>query len=214
MTAIRVLLADDHQGVRTGIRQLLEKTADIQVIGEAATGAETLQLVQQLAPDLLLLDMALPDLSGVEVAQRLHESASGVRILALSAYSDEQYITGVLDNGAAGYLTKQEAIHHLVEAVHSVAQGAARWFSPQIRSKLATQPANRTQATPTKSILLTKQEQEVLTLAATGVTANQIALRLQVNTAIVQFHIQNICNKFQVHSLQEAITPATQQKLI
>jgi DNA-binding NarL/FixJ family response regulator len=175
VTAIRVLLADDHQGVRTGIRQLLEKTADIQVIGEAATGAETLQLVQQLAPDLLLLDMALPDLSGVEVAQRLHESASGVRILALSAYSDEQYITGVLDNGAAGYLT---------------------------------------QATPTKSILLTKQEQAVLTLAATGVATNQIALRLQVSTAIVQFHIQNICNKFQVHSLQEAITPATQQKLI
>lgn len=214
MTAIRVLLADDHQGVRTGIRQLLEKTADIQVIGEAATGAETLQLVQQLAPDLLLLDMALPDLSGVEVAQRLHESASGVRILALSAYSDEQYITGVLDNGAAGYLTKQEAIHHLVEAVHSVAQGAERWFSPQIRSKLAAQPANRTQATPTKSILLTKQEQEVLTLAATGIAANQIALRLQVSTAIVQFHIQNICNKFQVHSLQEAIIPATHQKLI
>jgi DNA-binding NarL/FixJ family response regulator len=109
MTTIRVVLAEDHPITRAGIRNLLEKAADIDVVGEAGDGSETVRLVRELAPDVLLLDMELPGLKGVEVARQLQAARAPVRILALSAYDDKEYIRGLLSSGAAGYLTKEEA---------------------------------------------------------------------------------------------------------
>ncbi len=108
MTSIRVVIADDHPVMRDGIRNVLDKAIDIEVVGEAGDGVEALRLVGDLNPDVLLLDMELPGLKGVEVAQRLQASAAAVRILALSAYNDQEYIRGLLASGAAGYLLKEE----------------------------------------------------------------------------------------------------------
>ena len=114
---IRVILADDHPVVRTGIRTLLQQAEDIVVVAETGNGSEVFKLVEQLAPDVLLLDMEMPGLSGVEVAMRLKEEGAVVRVLALSAYDDEEYIRNLLLHGAAGYLTKEEAIEIIIDAV-------------------------------------------------------------------------------------------------
>jgi DNA-binding NarL/FixJ family response regulator len=113
----RVVLADDHPRVRSGIRHLLEKAPDIKVVGEAADGEEALQLVEELAPDVLLLDIEMPLVDGIEVARRMKQQQSEVRILALSAHHNHQYINGLFSAGAAGYLTKDEAPEKIVKAV-------------------------------------------------------------------------------------------------
>jgi DNA-binding NarL/FixJ family response regulator len=137
MKTTRVVVADDHPMVRTAIRKLLEKATDIAVIGEADDGAEALRLAEDLAPDVLLLDMEMPGLHGVEVARQLQAGGSAVRILALSAYDDQQYILGMLTSGAAGYLTKEEAPRILIEAVRGVARGERGWVSRWVAAKMA-----------------------------------------------------------------------------
>jgi len=132
----RVVLADDHAIVRAGIRRILRSAPDIEVIGEASDGAEALQLVTQLKPDVLLLDMEMPVLNGVVVARLLKAAQSRVRILALSAYDDEQYIVGLLENGAAGYLTKEEVPKTIIEAVRGIAQGDIGWMSERVASRV------------------------------------------------------------------------------
>lgn len=127
MEITRVLLADDHPRVRAGIRNLLEKASDIEVIGEARDGEEALKLAEDLSPDVLLLDMEMPQMSGVEVARKLRAQGSPVRIVALSAYHDRQYIQAMLSTGASGYLTKDEAPEKIVGAVRSAAQGQDAW---------------------------------------------------------------------------------------
>jgi DNA-binding NarL/FixJ family response regulator len=134
MTSIRVALADDHQVVRIGVRSMLEKAPDIVVVGEANDGAGALRLVAELSPDILLLDVEMPGMTGVEVARRLQASGSPVRVLALSAYDDESYIAALLASGAAGYLTKDDAMEMLVDAVRGVARGEQGWLSARVRS--------------------------------------------------------------------------------
>ncbi len=130
MKTTRVVLADDHPVVRASIRRLLEKAGDIEVVGEAGNGLETLRLVEELAPDVLLLDVEMPGMRGFEVAQQLHAAGAPVRILALSAYDDKQYILAMLASGATGYLTKGEAPQTIVHAVHEAAEGRTNRESP------------------------------------------------------------------------------------
>lgn len=137
MDTTRIVLADDHAIVRAYIRRILQKEASIEVVGEAANGQEALNLVSQLRPDILLLDMEMPVMNGVEVARHLRASRSPVRILALSAYDDQQYVLGLLANGASGYLTKDEAPDYIIEAVSSVARGERGWLSERIAARVA-----------------------------------------------------------------------------
>lgn len=136
MENTRVILADDHAIVRAGIRHILQRTPDIQVMGEASTGTEAIQLVNQLVPDVLLLDIEMPGLNGIEVARKLNATNLPVRILVLSTYDDRQYITEILSHGAAGYLTKDEAPESIVEAIRSIARGEKGWVSERVRTKL------------------------------------------------------------------------------
>jgi DNA-binding NarL/FixJ family response regulator len=132
----QVVLAEDNEFIRRGIRRLLHRAPDIEVVGEAKDGAEALRLVEELRPDVLLLDVEMPLINGIEVARRLKKAGKDLPILVLSAYDDLEYIQEMLMNGAAGYLVKDEAPERIVEAVRGVAQGEIGWVSPRVRSKL------------------------------------------------------------------------------
>lgn len=134
---IQVVLAEDNTIVRMGIRRLLNRAQDIEVIGEARNGVEALQLVGAVKPDILLLDVEMPELDGIEVARLMKRSGDEkTRILVLSAYDDKEYIREMLLNGASGYLLKDEAPERIVEAVQGVARGQTGWVSPQVEAKL------------------------------------------------------------------------------
>ena len=133
----RVIVADDHAGVRAGIRRLLESSPDLLVIGEAKDGIEALELAEDLKPDVLLLDVEMPLLDGRQVATKLKERKSQVKILVLSSYNNSQYISSMLSNGVAGYITKDEAPAILVKAVLGVANGEKGWFSQEVVSKFS-----------------------------------------------------------------------------
>lgn len=133
----RVLLADDHPWVRKGMRNILQRNPDIEVVGEASNGLQAIEMVEKLSPDILLLDMEMPVLDGTQVAARLRELDSSVQILVLSAHDDQQYIQSMLDAGAAGYLIKEEVPEILIEAVKGVARGERGWVSQRVAEKLA-----------------------------------------------------------------------------
>ena len=129
MEKIRVVIADDHTVMRVGIRNILSRSNEINVVGEASNGAEAIDLIDDLKPDVLILDMEMPVMDGVEVARRLQASGSPVRILVLSAYDDRQYILEMLNMGASGYLIKDEAPEVIVDAVRGIAKGEKGWIS-------------------------------------------------------------------------------------
>jgi DNA-binding NarL/FixJ family response regulator len=133
---VRVVLADDHSGVRSGIRYLLEREPEITVVGETTDGLGAIQLVERLSPDILLLDVEMPGMNGIEVARHLKAKDSAVRIIALSSYDQREYILEMLDNGAAGYLVKDEAPELLVDAVIGVSRGETGWFSNRAKQRV------------------------------------------------------------------------------
>ncbi|HEX6304472.1 MAG TPA: response regulator transcription factor [Anaerolineales bacterium] len=135
---IRVLLADDHPMLRRGMRALLEKAGDIEVVGEAADGREALELVDELPADVLLLDVEMPEMDGMQVAREINKNEIPVRILALSAYDDNQYVLGMLACGAAGYLTKDEAPGLVVTAIRRVAAGEEGWLSRRVYDRISS----------------------------------------------------------------------------
>jgi DNA-binding NarL/FixJ family response regulator len=210
MTVTRVLLADDHPIVRAGIRNLLERAQGIQVVGEASGGEEALLLVNELAPDVLLLDMEMPDLKGVEVAQRLRASNSPVRILALSAYDDRQYILELLSSGAAGYLVKEEVPETIIEAVRGVARGEQGWVSRRVASQMADWLHTDEQS----KMGLTSREIEVLRLVVAGKTNQEIGMALGISEKTVEKHLEGVFSKLGVASRVEAAVVAVRSKLI
>lgn len=234
MQPIRVMLTDDHPIVRRGIRHLLEKAPDILVVGEAGCGEEALRLAEELAPDVMLLDMEMPGMNGIEVARRLRAKKSPVCVLALSAHDDEQYILGLLKRDVAGYLTKEEALDTIVEAVRGVARGEEGWLSRRITAKVLRQRGEmpskapeQEQATPMaepekpaprqrgearskepeqeQAIPLTEREKAVLYALVQGWDNQRIARELYVSERTVKFHTGNIYQKLQVTSRTGAI---------
>jgi DNA-binding NarL/FixJ family response regulator len=205
--SIRVVLADDHPITRAGIKRFLDKAGDIDVVGEASNGEQALELVEKLSPDVLLLDMELPDLKGVTVAKRLKEAGLPVHILALSTYNNKQYIFGLLSIGAAGYLTKEEVPEMIVEAVRGVARGEQGWVSRKVAAVMSTWA----QDDFSQSSDLTDREMQVLRGVVEGKTNQEIGLDLGISQKTVEKHLESIFSKMKVASRVEAAVMAVRQ---
>jgi len=210
MPPIRVVLADDHPVVRTGIKNLIGRSADIQVVGEASNGDEALRLVEELAPDVLLLDMEMPGVKGVEVAQRLHSVESNVKILALSAYDDKQYIQELLESGAAGYLTKEEAPDTIIDAIRGVSMGEQGWVSRRVAAQMSVWMREE----ETDSNRLTNRELDVLRLVVEGKTNQGIGLSLGISEKTVEKYLEAVFSKLGVSSRVEAAVMAVREGLV
>ncbi len=195
---------------RAGIRRFLEKATDIEIIGEADNGDDTLQMALEQNPDVLLLDMEMPGLSGVEVAKALKTAGSQIRILALSSYADRQYIFGVLSSGALGYLSKEEIPQTIVEAVRGVARGEKGWLSRKVAAILSSW----TQSNDLDEKQLTERELEVLQGVVSGRTNQEIGQELRISPKTVEKHLESIYSKLKVASRVEAAVLAVQENLL
>jgi DNA-binding NarL/FixJ family response regulator len=203
MDKIRVLLVDDHTIVRQGLRLLLETEADITVVGEAETGRQAVQLARKLTPNVVVMDIAMPSLNGLEATRQIRKIVPTVKILVLSAYSDEEFVQQLTEAGAAGYLLKQTAAAELVKAVRETSQGNA-FFSPAISRRLLDRYRESfLQGEPVKpqSRRLTTREAEVLQLIAEGKPNKQIAAELCISIKTVEKHRQQVMNKLNIHDI-------------
>ena len=207
MTPTKVLLVDDHPVVRAGIRNLLEKSPDIEVVGEAKDGNEAIEMVKQLNPDVLLLDMEMPGMTGNEVAQKLQASGARVKILALSAHDDKQYIQELLSNGAAGYLVKEEVPEAIIEAVRGVARGEQGWVSRRVAAQMSSWMRDDDH----NHKGLTAREIEVLQAVVAGKTNQEIGLALGISEKTVEKHLEGVFSKLAVASRVEAAVRAVRE---
>lgn len=192
-TRIKILVVDDHSGVRNGIKNLLQTATDMVVVGEGENGAEAIELVTTEHPDILLLDIELPDQRGDVVMRRIHQFLPDMKVLAVSSYSDRDYILGMLENGAAGYITKDEAPLMLLDAIRIIVQDGKNWFSPRA-IKQSGLPSIEEQT-------LTKREVEILEQLIDDKSADEIASFLNMNTDQVDRYLKLLMKKFEIDSL-------------
>ncbi len=208
---IRVVLADDHAVVRKGIREFLEETSDIRVVAEAANGAEAVALVAEHAPDVAVLDVQMPNLTGIEATRRIKAEFPAVRVLILTAYDDDPYIFALLQAGASGYVLKTADSGELVNAVRAVFRGESA-LDPAVAQKVVQQlTSGRPLGAQAAAEPLTEREIEVLHLAAKGLTNKAIGQALAISDRTVQGHLANIYGKLGAGSRTEAVTEALKQ---
>jgi NarL family two-component system response regulator LiaR len=206
---IRVILADDHDLVREGTRNLLEAEPDIEVVGEASDGEEAVELATKLRPNVVLMDIAMPKVNGIEATQRIKASHSTAAVLILTAYENDQYILALLDAGAAGYLLKNVRGSDLVNAIRAVYAGEAVLhpvIAQKVFARLAASGKEAGGATPPQD--LSEREMEILKLAARGMTNRDIAEQLNLSRRTIQAHLGNIFLKMDVGSRTEAVLEA------
>ena len=206
---IRVVLADDHIQVHRIVETILQSTADIELIGQAANGKEALDLCAQESPDLVLMDVVMPVMDGIEATRLLHERHPNTRVLVISSFQDHESIIAMLKNGAVGYVIKTELAHDLLETIRITAQGKMV-FSAEVMDQL-TAPADAARGA---AFHLSQRELEVLNLMATGMTMQEIADKLIISQPTVKYHIGNICSKLRVHSRSEALIVAAKNNLV
>jgi DNA-binding NarL/FixJ family response regulator len=215
MSLTRVLIADDHPLIRSGLRALLARESDFEVVGEAADGYQALELVEQLKPDVVMLDVSMPRLNGIDVAQKISEKTPSTRIIIVSIHSDEGYVLRALKAGAKGYLLKASPEGDILNAVRAVAAGQA-YLSPEISRLLVEEYVRemRFRGVEDSYDLLSIREKEILQLLASGSTNRQVAELIHVSLATVETHRTNIFQKLGIHSLPELILYAVRKGLL
>lgn len=207
MEKIRVFLAEDHIVVREGLRELISREPDLEVVGEAGDGAEAVRLVKELKPDFVLMDIAMPKLSGIEATKQIKDSLPQTCILVLTAYDNPEFVTAVIEAGATGYLLKNARGKELVNAIRAAYDGESVLhpaIAQKIFSHLATKP-KLPQERPEKAEPLSERELQVLRLGVQGMGNKQIAAALSLGPRTIQTHWRNIFNKLGVSSRTEAI---------
>lgn len=226
---IRVVLADDHELLRQGLKLLLQLHPEIQVVGEARTGREAVEVALSLKPDVVVMDISMPDMDGLEACQRIHRQQPGVQVLMLTMHESEEYFLRALRMGAVGYLVKKAAPSDLHMAINAVAHGGAflypglakalirTYLTPSSSSFLpASHGQDTSQSTPLTSALevLTSREREVLILVAEGRTNQEIATHLNLSIKTVQAHRANVMEKLGLHDVTHLVRFAIQHGLI
>jgi DNA-binding NarL/FixJ family response regulator len=215
MATLRILLADDHTLVRQGLRKVLEERPEWEVVAEAGDGREAVRLAEQLKPDVAIIDVAMPLLNGIETTRQIARRVPGVRILVLSMYSDEAYVTQILKAGATGYLLKDSADADLFQAVTAVAQGKS-FFSPAVaRLMLEDYVRQRGDGVLTDRYeALSEREREIFQLVAEGKANKEIAALLCISPSTVETHRARIMEKLDVHSAAEIVLYAVRRGVV
>jgi NarL family two-component system response regulator LiaR len=215
MDKIKIIIADDHAVVREGTRTLLEREEDMQVVGEASDGKEAIRLIEELKPDVVILDISMPKLGGIEVTRQIKPRFPSTAILILTAYDNDEYVFALLEAGAAGYLLKDVHGREIVEAVRSVYSGES-----VLHPLIARKVIQRAISSSTKSVEekpemeFSEREKEVLKLAAKGLSNRDIADALYISIRTVQGHINSIFRKLNVGSRTEAIFQSVKKGLL
>lgn len=209
---INVLIADDHPILRDGVRLLLEGEADMQVVGQAANGLEAVRLACDLKPDIVLMDIQMPEVDGIEACERIGRQAPTVKVLILSQIDTEEHLVRVLEAGAQGYVLKQSATDELVNAIHTVINGHV-YMTPSMASRLVGRYLRREDEKTQKSKQLTAREQDVLKGICEGATNQQIAENLNLSIKTVQSHRANIMEKLDLHNRVDLVKYAIKMGL-
>ncbi|TPG34091.1 response regulator transcription factor [Flavobacterium pectinovorum] len=215
---IRVVLADDHVFVRDGIKSLLENEANIEVVGEAIDGSDALEVVAASKPDLLIVDIRMPNLTGIEVVEKLRSESNAVKIIMLSMHESEEYVLKSIKAGADGYLLKGSSKEEFLKALHTVAAGG-KYFSGDISSILISQLTNTSNSLEPKQnlgeeMMITKREKEILTLLLSGKGNKEIAEALEISKRTAEVHRFNLMKKLKVKNLMELSNKATEYSLL
>jgi NarL family two-component system response regulator LiaR len=214
MKSIRIMVADDHALVREGIRELLEREKDMVVVGEASDGDEAIRLADTLNPDIILMDIAMPKIDGIEATKRIKADYPNITILVLTAYDNEEFVIAILNAGAAGYLLKTVRGDELLRAIRAVNAGESVLHPAVTKAVLQRLQSDEPQPKNTKEPLLTTRELQVVSLGAQGLVNKEIAAKLSVSDRTVQSHWRNIFVKLAVGSRIEAILYCVKNELV
>jgi two-component system, NarL family, response regulator NreC len=210
---IRIILADDHQIVRQGLRILLEAEPDMEIIAEADNGRKVLRQAQELLPDVIIMDLSMPELNGIEACRQILNGAPAVKVVALSMHSDSLFVLNMIKAGASGYLLKDCALEELVKAIRTVVSHKT-YLSPGVSDIVIRDFVTGWQTTNTSAFsVLSAREREVLQLMAEGRTTNQIADGLCVSVKTVEAHRKQVMTKLGIHSVAELTKYAIRQGL-
>lgn len=210
---IKILLADDHKIVRDGLRALIEKQPDMEVVAEAADGRTAVHLAKEMLPDVVIMDISMPDLNGIEAAQQIVAGAPRVKVIALSMHSDGRFVKEVFKVGACGYLLKECAFEELANAIHTVVADQI-YLSPRITHVVLNDYLSRLPMAEASAFsVLTAREREVLQLLAEGKTTKDIACSLDLSVKTVEAHRQKIMEKSKIHSVAELTKYAIREGL-
>jgi len=201
--SVRVLLADDHKIMRDGLRALLDKVADVQVVAEAENGRDAVRMAKELKPNVIIMDMSMPELNGIDATRQILEEFPEMRVIALSMHSDKRFLSQVFRAGAVGYLLKDCAFDELALAVQSVVKGE-KYLSPKLTNVVVDnfmRPSSL--SLPAVSMTLTPREREVIQLIAEGETTKQIATQLHVSIKTIETHRSQLMQKLGVNSVAQ-----------
>jgi DNA-binding NarL/FixJ family response regulator len=209
----KILLADDHKIIREGLRALLEKEPDMEVVGEAQDGLTTIKLAKKLLPNIVIMDIGMPDMNGIDATRQIFSETQGIKVIALSMHSDRRFVLQMLKAGASGYLLKDSAFEELALAIKTVMAGQP-YLSPKItdvviKEYIVSLPKNE----ETVFTKITVREREVLQLLAEGKATKQIAAFLNVSVKTIETHRQQIMEKLDIHSIAELTKYAIREGL-
>ena len=214
MSEITLVLADDHAVVRSGLRMLLDAQSDMRIVGEANNGREALELARSLIPDVILMDIMMPEMNGIEATRRITSEIQGTAVLALTMYEDEQYFLEMLKAGAAGYVPKRAAPDVLVSAIRTVNMGAMFVYPSMAKRLVQEYDKKGTVDVSTAFDVLTPRELEVLVLIADGLTNIKLGERLEISVKTVDRHRENIMRKLDIHTRIDLVKYAIREGLI